>query len=810
MKISWNWLREILPTQIDVNKAAEILTDIGLEVEAIVPYESVRGGLQNLIVGEVLTCEKHPDADKLKLTKVNIGKEVLLNIVCGAPNVAAGQKVIVAQIGTTIYPINKEPFTIKKAKIRGVESEGMLCAEDEIGLGENHAGIHLLPDEAIVGSKVKNYFDVYEDTIIEIGLTANHADANSHYGVARELYAALKSRGIEKNISLNDIHKIAPKATVKNDTFQVTVEDYTKCPRYAGICIQDVTIQESPKWLQNKLKAIGMRPINTIVDITNYILHEYGQPLHAFDADTIASNKIIVKTLHENTSFITLDDKERKLAGDDLMICDAEKGLCIAGVYGGKNSGITNATKNIFLESAYFDPASIRKTEAEHGLKTEASARFAKGTDPEMTVTALQKAASLIIDICKGNIASDIFDIYPEKIQPAVVFLRYARLELIAAIKIEEYKIIEILELLNIKVVEKTPEGLQLEVPPCKNDVLKEIDVIEEILRMYGYNTVPLPASVKMPYRVSEKADPGKLKSETKRYLANTGFYELFTNGISRSKYAKKYLHEQIDTQVKLLNSLNDELDCMRQSLLFSGMEVIALNLNRKHSNLKLFELGKTYYKVSGEYKEIETLALFVTGNITEENWHLHNRQSDIFDLKAIVTSILQNHHLNEIQFLKTTNSMLEGAAIVHKGSTIGLLGSVQKSILTDFDIKQQVFYAELYCEALFLHALAKHIHFKEIPKYPEMRRDLALILTPETTYEDIKSIALHEGKPILKDITLFDIYEGEKLNGKKSYAIGLTFRDDDKTLVDKDVDTVLHRMVLRYEKELGAVIRKN
>ncbi|MFN0276502.1 MAG: phenylalanine--tRNA ligase subunit beta [Chitinophagales bacterium] len=810
MKISWNWLREILPTNIDVAKASEILTDIGLEIESVYTYESVKGGLQNLVVGEVIECSKHPDADKLKVTKVNIGNADLLNIVCGAPNVSTGQKVIVAQIGTTVYPVKGEPFLIKKAKIRGLESEGMLCADNEIGLGESHEGLHILPQHAEVGSEVKNYFDVFLDTIIEIGLTANHADANSHYGVARELFAALKSRNIENNISIHDILGKTNASSAVASNFSVEVADIQGCPRYTGILLSNITLKESPVWLQNKLKAVGMRPINNVVDITNYILHELGQPLHAFDADKISGNKIVVKTLPENTPFISLDEKERKLSVNDLMICDAEKGMCIAGVYGGINSGITQSTKNIFLESAYFNPVSIRKTEAKHGLKTDASSRFAKGTDPEMTVIALQKAVQMILELCGGEITSDMFDIYPEKIKPASVFLRFTRLERLAAMKIDEKKIIEILELLNITIVDKKTEGLQLEIPSYKNDVLREVDVIEEILRMYGYNNIPLPAFVKMPYIVTPKPDKENLKLDIIQYLSTIGFYEIFTNGISRSKYILKYLPQLETSQVKLMNSLNSELDCMRQSLLFSGLEVIAFNLNHKQNTLRLFELGRTYFTNNRNYNEQDVLAFYMTGNNAEENWNTKTAKVTFFDIKHVVENLLIKMDA-PYKFSKMREaSSIDGSDILIGNEKIGFAGLIQQNILQDFDIKQPVYYAELKWDVLLGYAAKKKIQFAEIPKYPEVRRDLAMLLAPETNYEQVKNIALKEGKTLLKDIILFDVYDGEKLEGKKSYAIGLTFRDDEKTLTDKDVDLILQKMMNRYETELNAVIRKN
>jgi len=811
MKISWNWLQEILPVQIGVEKAAELLTDIGLEVEDISLFESVKGGLEGLVVGEVITCEQHSDADKLKITTVNIGAEALLQIVCGAPNVAVGQKVIVAQVGTTIYPVKGDAFKIKTAKIRGVESNGMLCAEDEIGLGEGHNGLFILPENSVVGTPIKSLFNIYTDQVIEIGLTANHADANSHLGTARELRAALISRAIE-NPEIIDPAKSnqVPHTSAQENAITIQLENEAACFRYSGVLINNISIKESPAWLQNKLKAIGMRPINNAVDITNYILHTFGQPLHAFDADKITGNTIIIKTLPENSEFITLDEKTRKLFAGDLMICNAEAPMCIAGVYGGLHSGITSQTKNIFIESACFNPSYIRRTESLHGLKTDASARFTKGTDVEITLTALQTAASLIIALCGGEIQGNYIDIYPNKIKPFSIFLRFSRLELMSTVKIPEKTILAILNTLNIQVEEQTSEGLQLLVPSYKNDVTREIDIIEEILRLYGFNNIPIPAGIRTPYLVSAKPNKEHIRQKTINYLTDQGGYELFTNAISRSKYTDKFMPEIKDARVNLLNSLNAELDCMRQSMLFTGLEVISYNHNHKQQDLRLFEFGRVYNVYNGKYVESEKIAMYFTGSAVEENWRNQNKKTDFFDIKKQTENLLSEMFCNAVWNPIASDSILEtGAEIVVKGKLTGKCGIVKQTICADFDIKTPVFYAELDWAILLENLATRNVQFKEISKFPEVRRDLALILEPSVTFAEIETIAKKEGKPILKDIRLFDVYEGEKLEGKKSYAVGLTFSNADRTLTDTEVDDVIQKLLSRYEKELNAVIRK-
>lgn len=813
MKISWNWLNELLPLPMSADEAAVLLTDIGLEVEGVYPYESIRGGMQGLIVGKVVTCEKHPDADKLKVTTVDVGGGELLTIVCGAPNVAAGQKVIVAVVGTTVYPVQGEPFAIKKAKIRGQESNGMLCAEDEIGLGESHAGLLILPEDTPIGIPVASLFDIYTDQIIEIGLTANHADANSHFGTARELRAAcIIRKGLDiaiQDLSLAQIsvNKSAPK-------IQVEVKNTDACPRYSGALLHNIKVESSPKWLQHKLRAVGMRPINNVVDITNYILHLYGQPLHAFDADKIKGNKVIVQTQPAGTTFVTLEGKSRSLKSEDLMICDAEEGMCIAGVYGGLHSGITNESSSIFLESAYFNPSFIRRTESAHGLKTDASARFAKGTDIEITIKALSHAIALLQEICGATIEGDIIDIYPQVMSPFAVDLRAARLQAISAIQIEDSIVENILGALNITIARKSTGVWHTLVPTYKNDVTREIDLIEEILRMYGFNNIPTPKTVRTPYLVSPKPDREKVKMDTIRHLVSQGSYEIATNAISRSKYNQQFLPQLMHLQPTLLNSLNAELDSMRITMAFTGLEVIAYNLSHKQSDLNLFEFGRVYHKTADAYREPEVLAFYKTGNVFAESWRIQQRKTGFYDLKEQVEKLMLHMGVKAswkpVDETHPLRPLFEQAVTVSVGNeVIGICGGIHNAVLQSFGIKQAVWFAEINWQPLLLAMASRKVIFKEINKYPEMRRDLALVLDADVEYQSIAAIARQEGKQILREVNLFDVFEGEQLAGRKSYAIGLTFNDSTRTLTDSEVDAVMQRLISRYEKEFNAVIRK-
>lgn len=809
MKISWNWLREWLPTKQSVSETAALLTDIGLEVESVTPYESIRGSLAGLIVAEVMHVEKHPDADRLMVTRVNTGSGNPVQVVCGAPNVAVGQKVIFAPVGTTIFPMNNDPITIKKTKIRGVESEGMLCAEDEIGLGHSHDGLYILPNDYTVGTALKDFIPIYSDTIFEIGLTANHADAFSHYGVAREVQAALHIREIEKvNLDKSELQrKIEP---VSNTKFEVEVEDTQRCIRYSGLLIHNVTISESPAWLKDKLNAIGVRSINNVVDISNYVLHAIGQPLHMFNADAIRGNKIIVKTLAEGTPFTTLDEKERKLTATDLMICDTESPLCIAGVFGGLHSGVRTDTKNIFIESACFSSKTISKTERIHELKTDAASRFSKGTDPEITILALHLAASLITEIAGGEIASSVFDIYPNKANASEIILRFNRLETLTALQIEKSKVIEILQSLHMEIIEQNNEVLKVRVPAYKNDVTREIDLIEEVLRMYGYDKVPVPKTIKAPFTLRLKPDTEFLRFEIGKKLTTRGFYELFTNPISRSKYIEKFAPALKSEMIVLKNSLNSELDCLRQEHLFSGLEVIQHNVNRKQSDLKLYEFGKTFQKQGNSFSEKDILVLYMCGNNQEESWKTKQTPVDFFELKKQVYSLCDDLGLLIKEIPQNSHPMLTGCiSIFHNTMEIGYYGLIDEKLTTQLDIKTQVYYAAFNWSYLSVNSGIQQPVFNEIPRFPAVRRDLALILNPEITYKSVEEIAWETGNNVLRDVFLFDVYTGNNLEGKKSYAIGLTFRDDSITLTDTIIDGIMQKMITRYEKELQAVIRK-
>lgn len=809
MKISWNWLREILPTNISAEEASVLLTDIGLETEGITHFETVPGGLRGLVVGHVTSLEKHPNADKLQVARVDFGAEHTVQVVCGAPNVQAGQKVVLAKTGTTIYPTHGTPVEIRKTKIRGVTSEGMLCAEDEIGLGSSHDGLLLLPENAVPGTAVQDYFDVYSDAVLEIGLTANHADAFSHWGVARELQAALQVRNIE-NVSLETgwmSKKVQPAPSAK---FKVRVEDSEKCIRYSGILIRNIQVKDSPTWLKNKLKAIGLRSINSVVDITNYVLHGLGQPMHAFDAGAIQGNTIVVKTLPAGTPFITLDEKERKLSGSELMICNADAPMCIAGVLGGLSSGVTEQTQSVFLESACFDAVSTARTERLLGIKTDASSRFAKGTDPEMTLRALHLAASLVLEISGGQIASDIFDVYPRPVAMSQISLRYRRLEDIIAFKIEDAKVQEILRALNIRIISTDEKEIIAEVPAYKNDVTREIDLIEEILRLFGYNNIPVPATIRMPFTLRPVPDREQLRLDMGKRLAALGFYEIFTNSISRSKYIEKFAPALEKSMVALKNSLNSELDCLRQTLLFNGLEVVQHNVNRKRQNLKLFETGKVFFKTAHSFDEREMLALYITGFTGEESWRSKQQLSDFFELKQYIHGIYTHHNIPFTEKDFTGNALFEyGNAIMVNGKQAGQYGMVHKSISGQFDVKAAVWYAELDWQTILDNSRTTAPDFVEIPRFPEVRRDLALILDPDIAFTRVKEIALKEGKNVLRDVILFDVYAGENLEGKKSYALGLTFRDDSQTLTDATVDAMMQSMMQRYERELNAIIRK-
>ena len=805
MQISYNWLRQFLQIDMKPERVSEILTDLGLEVEGITNFESVRGGLKGVVVGQVLTCVKHPNADKLKLTTVGIGLDKPLQIVCGAPNVAAGQKVPVATVGTTLYMNNGEALAIKKGKIRGEVSEGMICAEDELGLGEDHAGIMVLDGSLTPGTLVSQLFEIENDQVFEIGLTPNRADAMSHYGVARDLRAGLRQQGIQKELLTPSVSNF----NVSNRSLKigVTVENHNLAPRYCGVTISNLIVQPSPNWLKNRLKAIGLKPINNVVDATNYVLHELGQPLHAFDADRIHGNQIVVKTVAAGTSFMTLDGEERILHQDDLMICDAEKPMCIAGVFGGINTGVTENTRAIFLESAYFDPVSIRKTAKRHGLSTDASFRFERGIDINHVEYALQRAALLIRELTGGEISSDVVDLYPKKKEDYQVFLTFDKINALIGQEIPKDVIKSILTSLEIKVKNVTETGLGLSIPFYRIDVTREVDVIEEILRVYGYNNVEFDPKLHASIATTSRFEDHILQNQVGELLAAQGFFEILSNSLTNPDYSK-YLSEK--EGVKVINPLSSELSVLRSSMVFSALEAAAYNINRKRQDLKLFEFGKTYHPSGDGHQEKPHLSLLITGNRTKESWTLPSRPSDFFFLKAIVEQILLKMGINGYQTHSYSGTLFgEGISLIKEKKVLVNLGVIHPGIQKGFDIKQQLLYADFDWEALCSFVVRNEIVFKSIPKFPSVRRDFALLLNQDVPFSKLQELAYRTENNLLKDLALFDVYTGSNLpKGKKSYAVSFTLQDETKTLTDKQIDKIMNKIKLAYEKELGAELR--
>lgn len=806
MKISFNWLKNYIDLDIEVHEVAEVLTDIGLEVEGTTALKGKMGDMNGLKIGLVVEAEKHPDADKLKVTKVDIGTGELLQIVCGAPNVAAGQKVVVATVGSTLLPLNGESFQIKKAKIRGVESFGMICAEDEIGLGESHDGIIVLPETTLVGSDAKDYYNVKTDYVIEIGLTANRSDATGHIGVARDLAAALSVRKNKKYALKYPVNSTVETGLETN--FSVVIEAKDLCARYSGILLNNIQVKPSPEWLQNYLAAIGLRTINNVVDITNFVLMEYGQPLHAFDATTITDHKIIVKTLADNTPFTTLDNTERKLSSTDLMICDAEKPLCIAGVMGGNNSGVNESTTQIFLESACFNAVAVRKTANRLNLRTDAAQRFEKGTDPEFTIPALLRAVDLLKEHAQAVVASSIIDVYEEKIMPHAVYLPYKKLDSLIGFSIERDTVKQIIESLEIKITNETEEGLQLAVPLFKVDVQRDVDVIEEVLRIYGYNQIPFPEQFKNSLSFSSGINKLAIKEKVANYLVNNGFYEMLNNSIVKNQYAE--FRFDFSNAVKLQKSSNADLDTMRPNLFISGLESIAYNLNRRNNDLKLFEFGKIYATENNKLQETEQLALYVSGNITAEHWKIKDNPADLFFLKGIVENLFTQLGIRNVEVIETDKKDYDfGLQFLAGKKELASVGTISSSTLKKFDIEKEIFAAHFQWENIMSLLSPKPIKFKEISKFPWVRRDLALLLDKAVKFEQIEKIAYREGKKLLKSVNLFDIYEDKKLgDNKKSYAISFIFEDETKTLKDEEVDKWMQKLIEQYKSELQAEIR--
>lgn len=822
MKISYKWLKDLLNFNLSAEETAAYLTDCGLEVEGVETFETVRGGLRGLKIGEVLTCEPHPNSDHLHVTTVNVGEDEPLHIVCGAPNVAAGQKVVVATIGTVLYS-GDESFTIKKSKLRGEPSEGMICAEDEIGLGNSHDGIMVLPEEAVPGTPAAEYFHVESDTVFEIGLTPNRCDAICHFGVARDLYASLVQHGIPcSTLVRRNAREVQPVAGV-HSRVDIVVENVKDCPRYSGVLIDGIKVQDSPEWLQTKLKSVGVRPINNIVDITQFIMLEYGQPMHAFDADKIEGNKVIVKNLPEGTPFVTLDGNEVKLSADDLMICNEKEGMCIAGVYGGLHSGITENTTRLFLESAYFNPVSIRKTAKRHGLKTDASFRYERGCDPSITVYALKRAVELVMDLSGGYPVMDIVDRYPNVIEPAQITLYYEHVNQIAGKVIEKQTVTNILMLLDMEVKAAGEDKLIVTVPLNKGDVTRPIDLIEEILRIYGYNNIEIPTTLTYDMSCLRQNDlQYQMQLTISRYLADNGFYEVMNNSLTRAEYARQADFLDEAETVKLLNPLSSELNAMRQTLLFSGLENVMRNVNNKTADLRLFEFGKTYHlhaqvapggDVTERYQEHDMMSMFVTGKLGDDDWSGKAGTADFFYLRNMIDNFLIKVHfpMDRLQLTTETEPRMFAQHVSYKvGDEVPVsFGILRADLLNQFDLKRPVFYAEIDMRLLTEICSDQSVYFQTINTYPVVRRDLALVVDKGVRYSELERIAYKYASKLLKQVSLFDVYEGAGVEeGKKSYALNFVLQSADKTLTDEDINKVMNKLVSAYEREVGAKLR--
>ena len=808
MKISYNWLKQFLQVDWEENKTSELLTDLGLEVEGIETKESIKGSLEGILVGEVLTCVQHPNADRLKITTVDLGTGDPVQIVCGAPNVAAGQKVPVATIGTTLYDDKGVGFKIKKGKIRGEESHGMICAEDELGLGTSHDGILILDKKLKAGTQGSQVFNIETDQVFEIGLTPNRADAMSHYGVARDFRAGLIQHGINLELitpSVSDFHVEQRRLRI-----DVEVENKDLAPRYCGISIVDVEVKDSPEWIQNRLKSIGITPKNNIVDITNYVLHELGQPLHAFDASKIKGNKVIVKTLAQGTKFTTLDEVERELHSEDIMICDAESNpLCIAGVFGGINSGVSKKTTSIFLESAYFNPVSIRKTAKRHALNTDASFRFERGIDINFTKYALKRAAILIKEYANGKIASDVIDFYPEKIEDFQVFLSYESAFRLIGQEIDKETIKNILASLEIKISSETEGGLGLTIPSYRVDVQREADIIEEILRVYGYNNIKFSHKLNTSISFDSNKDIS-LENIVANQLTTLGFNETMANSLTKEEYSSFSENLKSEFNVTMLNPLSNDLKVMRQSLLFSGLESISYNLNRKNNSLKLYEFGKTYHKYEKGYQEDKHLTIFVSGARTKDSWTSLTQKSEFFYLKGIVMSILERIGVTNIKTSPVKSDVFSEGIVLSLGKNkLVEFGVIKKKILKEFGIKQEVLFADFDWTSILSISGKKKIKVSMLPKFPSVKRDLALLLDLKITFKEIYDLAFQSERNLLKDVGLFDVYQGDKLpEGKKSYAVSFVLQDNNKTLEDRQIDKIMQKLQQSFEKNLAAVLR--
>jgi phenylalanyl-tRNA synthetase beta chain len=801
MQIAYSWLMDYLPQPVPVEELSKILTSIGLEVETVEKSESIPGGLEGLVIGQVVTCVPHPDADKLKITTVNVGGDALLPIVCGAPNVAIGQKVIVATVGTTVHPLKGDSFKIKKAKIRGEVSEGMICAEDEIGLGESHDGIMILSEDATIGTLAKDYFNISDsDFTIHIGLTPNRSDGNSHIGVARDVCAYMTHHKKEQWSVRYPLAE--PEIATNTLPVNINVEALAACPRYAGISISNVTVQPSPEWLVKRLQTIGVRSINNVVDITNYVLHEYGQPLHAFDYNKMAQHKVVVKYASEGEKFTTLDDKERTLRAEDLMICDAEKGMCIAGVFGGAGSGVSDQTSNIFLESAYFTPKVIRRTSMHHGLRTDAATHFEKGVDVEMVIPALKRAAQLIVEIAGGTVASEIYDVYPQPLTAQQITVQYQYINNLCGKKYAPQDVDTILTALGFTILNKTADYIEVKVPSDKPDVKQGADIVEEVLRIDGLDNVEIPTRLNISLHRRPAPAARKWKELIATYLSNAGLQEIVTNSITNSKY----YGEEVPV-VRMINSLSSELDIMRPAMLESGLEVVAYNANRKAQDLKLYEFGNIYHQESvGKYNQSAKLAIWISGNSREQHWQHPTQKTDIYYIKGILQNIFNLCGIKKIQEAETEHQLewKRGKQVVATAM------AVPAAKLKSFDLKQDVYYAEVDIQALTEAAEGVKVKYSELPKYPSMRRDLALILDKSVPYGKVAAIAQSQKWEALKSYDLFDVFESEKIGtDKKSLALSFTFQLNERTLTDEEVDGMMKQLIASYQKDLQALIRE-
>ena len=820
MNISYNWLKEYVSFDLTPAEVAEALTSIGLEVGGVEEVQSIKGGLEGIVIGEVLTCEPHPNSDHMHITTVNLGSGDPVQIVCGAPNVAAGQKVVVATLGTKLYD-GDECFTIKKSKLRGVESLGMICAEDEVGLGTSHDGIMVLPADAVPGTPAKDYFNIKSDYVLEVDITPNRADACSHYGVARDLYAYLVQAGKATSLTRPSDDAFC----VDNQDLPIAIEvaDTTACPRYAGVTVKGVTVKESPAWLQDKLRLIGLRPINNVVDVTNYILHAYGQPLHCFDADKIKGGKVIVKTMPQDTPFVTLDGVERKLDAHDLMICNAEEPMCMAGVFGGLDSGSTEATKNVFLESAYFNPTVVRKTARRHGLNTDSSFRFERGIDPNSVIYCLKQAAMLIKELAGGTISMDIKDLYPHPIADFTVDLNYQYVHDLVGKTIPVETIKRIVTSLEMKILSETSEGITLQVPAYRVDVQRPCDVVEDILRIYGYNNVEIPTTLKSSLTVKGEVDQWqKMQNLISEQLVGCGFNEILNNSLTKSAYYDGLETYPSQHLVMLMNPLSSDLNCMRQTLLFGGLESIRHNVNRKCADLKFFEFGNCYYyhadkknpeKSLAAYSENNHLALWVTGKRVSNSWAHPEENSSVYELKAYVLNIFARLGLNlgSVVFGNLSNDIYSVAVTVQTrgGKLLATYGVLTKKLQKAFDLDNEVYYAEINWHELMKAVKNVKVSYTEISMYPAVKRDLALLLDKNVQFAEVEKIAYDTERKLLKAVELFDVYEGKNLEpGKKSYAVSFLLQDEHATLNDKQIDKIMQKLIANLENKLGAKLR--